>query len=309
MRGLPLSEAFYRTLGRRMIENEFPGHKHRIAVGLVGMGSECFGFDDALSRDHDWGPAFCMWLDRTDFDTIGPDLQKAYESLPSSFLGFERKTSPWGRGRTGVMEITAFYASFIGTMQPPQSFDHWLAIPESNLAACTNGKVFHDPLGRFSLIRKTIRDYYPEDIRLKKIAAKCMAAAQSGQYNYWRCIMRQSPYPAQYAMLNFCENVLGLVFLLNSRYMPFYKWAWQAASRLPGPGSRIAQAVEALIGSDDPRLKMQTIEKICALIIEALHTHGLSHCESRFLLDHGPIVHSRIKNPELRQIDIWWGGH
>ena len=57
MQGLELAEKFYDTYGRPMIRSLFPLYEGRIAAGLAGPGSECFGFDDAISRDHDFAPA------------------------------------------------------------------------------------------------------------------------------------------------------------------------------------------------------------------------------------------------------------
>ena len=56
MRGLELSRRFYEEFGREMVRKEFPEYEERIAAGLVGQGSECFGYDDEVSRDHDFGP-------------------------------------------------------------------------------------------------------------------------------------------------------------------------------------------------------------------------------------------------------------
>ncbi len=42
-----------------MIAGKFQAYESRIAVGLVGKGSDCFGFDDVLSQDHDFGTALC----------------------------------------------------------------------------------------------------------------------------------------------------------------------------------------------------------------------------------------------------------
>ncbi|MDE7250334.1 MAG: DUF4125 domain-containing protein, partial [Lachnospiraceae bacterium] len=84
--GMELCEAFYREYGIPMIRENFPQYEKMIAVGLVGEGSECFGYDDEVSRDHDFGPGFCMWLTDQVYDEIGEKLQEAYEQLPSTYM-------------------------------------------------------------------------------------------------------------------------------------------------------------------------------------------------------------------------------
>jgi hypothetical protein len=307
MKGLALSEEYYRTFGAAMIETQFPRYRDRIAVGLVGLGSECLGFDDVLSQDHDWGAGFCMWLEKSDYDAIGISLQKAYDALPG-FMGFHRKKSIWGDGRVGVLNTGDFYTSFIGLPHAPENAGKWLIIPESSLSTCTNGRVFSDPLGAFSSIRQQLLNHYPEDVRLKKIAARCMTAAQSGQYNYQRSLRRNATYPAFHALARFCEDALSLVFLLNRRYMPFYKWACMAAKSLPIMGADISEAVEALIREEKTQEKERCIEAICARLIETLIKQGLSDSPSDFLLDHGPRVHSLIRDENLKRLDMWWSG-
>ena len=71
MNGMELAERYYETYGRPMLHEKYPEYETRIAVGLVGEGSECFGFDDRISRDHDFGPAFCLWLEKKDYQEIG----------------------------------------------------------------------------------------------------------------------------------------------------------------------------------------------------------------------------------------------
>ena len=62
MKGLELSEAFYETFGKPMLEEQFPELLPSLAVGLFGSGSECFGYDDDISQDHDFEPGFCIFL-------------------------------------------------------------------------------------------------------------------------------------------------------------------------------------------------------------------------------------------------------
>lgn len=306
MNGLDISERYFWSHGVPLIESEFAGYHHRIAAGLVGDGSECYGFDDELSRDHDWGPGFCLWLNQQDYRAIGAALQEKLADLPATFEGVgPRHTSEWGGGRLGVLEIGAFYKRFIAFDHVPANLGEWRAIPESNLAAATNGKVFTDPLGEFSRFRDGLASFYPEDIRLKKIAARCMSIAQSGQYNYPRCSLRKEAVAAQQAEAIFASQTISLVFLLNRRYTPYYKWMHRAMKALPILGEETHYLLSALATSYGSSEKLQLIEEICANLVDALHRQGLSDSPSDFLLDHGPIVQAKIQNEGLRKVYVW----
>ena len=58
MKGLELSRSYFEEFGRPMLESQFPDLIPFLAAGLFGSGSECFGFDDLLSQDHDLSRVF-----------------------------------------------------------------------------------------------------------------------------------------------------------------------------------------------------------------------------------------------------------
>ncbi len=307
MKGLQLSEKYYAAHGIDMIEKKFPKYKDRIATGLVGEGSECFGFDDKISRDHDWGPGFCLWLTMEDYKAIGKQLQAEYEKLPQTYRGNKRLISEWGSGRVGVFETGPFYSKFIGRPEPPDSLEEWLYLPEDYLSKCTNGKVFTDPLGEFTKIRDKLLNFYPDDIRLVKIAARCMSCAQSGQYNFMRSAARKERFPLFYSEIKFCSDIISMIFLLNRRYTPFYKWMHHALQALPILGDFLYTRINDLIGTLDYKKKNEIIEHICTEVIKKFKEEGLSDSSSDFLLDHGPIIHGKIKDQNLKQRDVWLG--
>ena len=106
-----------------MLKEKFPEACEKIATGLAGPGSECFGFDDELSRDHDWGPSFCLWLADTDAETIGPRLATEYARLPSAFMGFGPRTaSPGEEHRVGPCRTWDFYQTYLGARDLPKNF-------------------------------------------------------------------------------------------------------------------------------------------------------------------------------------------
>jgi len=302
MKGLDLAEAYYGSVGLPMIRERFRAFEDRLAVGLAGPGSECFGFDDEVSRDHDWGPAFCLWLTDEDFTDIGSELQKTYLGLPLTFAGYgPRQASPGEEWRVGVCRTADFFRRFTGLDRPPRTLPEWLRIPEQNLATCTNGKVFSDPLGEFTRWRQALLDYYPEDIRLKKIASLCITIAQTGQYNFLRSLKRGEIFSASYSAVKFCADAIGLVFLLNRRYAPFYKWLHRAVRDLPLMGQELHAAVGALLNAGAPDQQADIMEAVSVILADELRRQGLSDSRSDFLLDHAPWVQANIIDERLRK--------
>ncbi len=60
MKGLELAEKYYKEFGEGMLHEQFSGVLSQIAVGLIGSGSECMGYDDEISKDHDFEPGFTI---------------------------------------------------------------------------------------------------------------------------------------------------------------------------------------------------------------------------------------------------------
>ena len=229
--GMELAKAYYNEYGKEMIHTRFSEYEERIAVGLVGEGSDCFGYDDALSTDHDFGPNFCMWLSDEAYAEIGEELQKEYEKLPIEFGGYKRVTTAMGQGRRGVLRISDFYKKYIGT-DCYEEID-FSKVEDYALAVCTNGEVFRDDEGIFSSTRERLKTGYPEHIRLLKIAQDVAGFSQCGQYNYLRMLKREDKLTAGIMLSDFLKHAMKLYHHILNVYPPHDKWLYESIKNLP----------------------------------------------------------------------------
>ena len=309
MGGLELSREFFDAYGKPMLEAQFPHLLPKLAAGLFGSGSECFGYDDEISRDHDFEPGFCIFLPGEDeVDRRSAFLlERAYAKLPKEFRGFRRQTLlPVGGARHGVLRTGEFFQAMVGAPDGLLTAAQWLTIPEEALAEAVNGELYFDNLGEVTLIRASLAEY-PADIRLKRLAGQLLLMGQAGQYNYGRCLRHGETAAAQLAAHEFVKSALSAIFLLNRRYQPYYKWSFRALRALPKLGN-LASPLETLIstpnGPENIPAKERIIEETALAVASLLREEGLSDLPGGELEAHAYAVNDRIGDGELRNMHI-----
>ena len=309
MKGLEIAKSFYEEYGKAMLSEQFPEYEGLIAVGLVGSGSECFGFDDEISRDHDFEAGFCLFI--PDEDVIDRQtafqLERAYSKLPKEYMGLKRSIlSPVGSNRHGVIRMSDFYTQKVGSANGDLTVSQWLTTPEFYLAEATNGEVFRDDCGAFTLIRNKLLNM-PEDIRLKKLAGNLLLMAQSGQYNFKRCLDHAEPAAAQLAVNEFVNSAMKTVFLLNKKYMPYYKWSFRALRGLERLGN-LADSFEFLLTSANDNETAETkyfiIEDIASMVIAELQNDEITKAVCGDLEKHAYSVNDFIKDSDIRNLNV-----
>ena len=251
-KGLTLAREYYEAYGAPMLKENFPQYLDKIATGLAGRGSDCFGYDDAVSGDHDWGPDFCLWVTEDVYAQIGTQLQDAYDSLPKEFKGYQKAPRVNGKNRRGVIIISDFYQGLVGA----KSYEEidWRQVSDSSLAAAVNGEVFCDEEGSFTAFREKLMQGYPEDIRLLKIAESAAGFAQTAQYNYSRMKRRGDELTAQMMIWQGIQKAMTLQHYIENRYPPHDKWLRRSLEET-AEGRELSFMLQQLNGMQDSQVQ------------------------------------------------------
>ena len=303
MKGLELSRRFWEELLRPALEENCPELLPKLAAGLCGAGSDCLGYDDEISRDHAFAAGCMVFVPESLPRDAVFTLSAVYDRLPREFLGCPSEhRSRQGDGRYGVKTVEGFFLSRTGSPGAPGSWRQWLSIPSGYLAEAVAGEVFFDGNGNFTRIREEIRTGMSEDVRLKKLAARAALMAQSGQYNFSRCRRHGEEYAARLAADEFVRQCLGMIFLLNRRYMPYYKWAFRALGEL-----EFLSELRDPLGSILTDPKEETIEAVSAAVIAELRRQGLTAGTWDYLEPHAYEITKHIRSAEIAALHVMEG--
>ena len=147
----------------------------------------------------------------------------------------------------------------------------------------------------------------PEDIRRKRLAGHLLMMAQSGQYNYRRCLRHGETGAAQLAAGTFADHAMSTAFLLEKRVKPYYKWSFRALRELRG-GEDLARSLEWLIstGNDETLAedKYFCMEGIASDVIEQLQEQGMTEAICGDLEKHAYSVNDGIRDAEIRNLNV-----
>ena len=286
-KGIDICRKYYDRYVRPVIDEKFPEYAGKIACGLSGEGSDAFGYDDALSRDHDWGPSVCLWITEETDAEIGEKLRKAYEELPDEMDGIKRAPYVRGKDRRGVQVISEFFGRLTGASSY-EKID-WRETMSPLLAAALNGEIWRDDEGIVTQFRKKLSAGYPEGILFKHLAECCARFSREGQYNAKRVSKRGDELTARMFVYDAAREAMKLLYLSNGRFYPHDKWLRYGLKDLEG-GETLDGLLTAMV--EDP----EKAEDVGAFLAMELYRRD-------FISDIDPYLDNQTE--ELLQKSLW----
>jgi hypothetical protein len=259
------------------LQRALPEETAQTAFGLFGYGSEAYGMDDAVSRDHHWGLRIDALMPAELLARSGEALRRvAAESLPSVFEGYPLREGHLPGAGLSLDSLEAFLTRAIGMPHLPQSDREWLQLPEEDILHIVNGEVWHDPAGQFTAVRQTFQSYYPDPVWRRRIAHWCRYFSGMGTYALQRALIRQNEFYAATAFGKAIRWGVQLAFLLDRRYFPYDKWLMAYFARLPRLYAPLAPLVEEAVRLTTPwERKLELLNAMADTLDAALVADGL----------------------------------
>ena len=266
------SRAFWEEVVRPCL-SDFP--LDQMAAGFFGYGSDVLGLDDQYSTDHHFGLRVNILLPQALMGQV-PAIEAALAALPTHWRGRELGVMYSKTRGVTVASLEHHLLSTIGLDHPPATAAEWLAIPEEDVTHVVAGEVWHDPSGRFSAVREALASYYPEPVRLRRLAHWSRYFSGMGVYALKRAILRENWL---YASTTFARSLrwgVQMAFLLDRQYYPYDKWLTVAFHRLPRMGARLAAIVDEAPRLETPwARKLELLHQMSDILDQAMVEDGL----------------------------------
>ncbi|MGV8984904.1 MAG: DUF4037 domain-containing protein [Cypionkella sp.] len=279
------SHDFWTEVAVPRLQAHFPSETARMAAGFFGYGSEVLRLDDDFSTDHHFGLRVNILLPQSLMDTKGQAIEDMLAAeLPQTWRNRELREGYTRTKGVSLASLDHHLLSTIGLNHPPQTHADWLQIPEEDITHIIAGEVWHDPSGQFSAIRTALLNYYPEPVRLRRLAHWSRYFSGMGVYALKRALLRNNTL---YASTTFARSLrwgVQMAFMLDRTYYPYDKWLTEMFHRLPRMGPRLAHIVDKA-----PLLSTPWEEKLTLL-------HEMSDILDQTMVEDGLIApHPRYK--------------
>lgn len=284
MKGLEIAQDFYTEWGKDYLEKSFPKLANRVAIGRI-FGSDVIGADDEISRDHNWGPQFTVFLSADDYAEQGEKLSEVMNAAaPNPWKGFRLDGA--GDKSVEVESIPNWIETWIGFYQQPSRNEDWDLIVkeridgginearESILYFLRHAAIWYDGSGELSGWRESLY-YYPEKIWCIRLAEELFRVWQHGEYNFvHRVAKRDDPLAKTICIGEFVDSVMRTFLLLNRDYTPYWKWLAHEFRKLE-VAKTYAPLLEELTSVNASKRQAEIILKICDEIYQTMKNSGI----------------------------------
>lgn len=309
---IDVSRDFFNEIVKPILEREFPGELAQMAFGVFGYGSEALRLDDEYSRDHHWGLRINALMPEALFQKHHTAILDAVRAnLPSTYRGHALREGYTGTGLE-LDSLEGFLGRTVGLTHAPQTYAEWLSIPEEDITHIVNGEVWYDPSARFTAIRSAYLAYYPEPVRIRRLAHWCRYYSGMGTYALKRAVLRENELYETTTFARAIKLGVQIAFLLDKQYFPYDKWLLHYFERLPRLAKPLLPPVKKAVSLSTPwSEKLELLDRMSDILDETLVADGLIPSHPKFvgsassgyrLMEHAYAELIKKSPPEIKQV-------
>lgn len=273
--GRELSRGFHADVVGPLLARAMPGLRY--ASGRLGSGSDVLGFDDAMSRDHDWGCRLTLLVDEPNRAAV-PQVRLLLErELPDSYRGFPVRFpvtwDPSGTHKVEVATVAGFAASRLGVDPTAElSVADWLVLTGQSVLEVTAGPVFADRTAELALVRARLA-WYPPDIERYVLAAGWQRLSQEMPM-VGRTAELGDEFGSRLLSTRLADDLMSLAFTLTRWWPPYPKWRGTAFRALP-LAADLADLLTAAAAAPDWQDREGALADACEFLLDAQRARGL----------------------------------
>lgn len=232
-RGLDLARGFYEDVVGPLLSMPH-------TACLIGEGSEVLGYDDAQSRDHEWGPRLQLFIDSDHVQEVqrlvAASLPPTYRDMPTVWFSLSAGEPTH---HVEISEVGSWLSEKLPSIpRDPMSTQDaatWLTLPQQHLLQLTAGAVFRDDLGDLSRLRERFA-WYPVNIWRWLIASQWQLLSTAVP-TLGRTVQIGEELGTRILTARCCHLILEMTLLQARRYRPYPKWSSRAFTELDSTGS------------------------------------------------------------------------
>lgn len=312
-----ISRDFFEQVVQPILLEHFPKETKQTAFGLFGYGSEALGLDDEYSRDHHWGVRIDALMPADVYEQKREAMLTTLAAhLPSSYQGHSLQEGHLAGAGLSPDSLPSFLKRTIGIDHVPNSYAEWLNMPEEDIIHVVNGEVWSDDSGTFSGIRNQLQNYYPEPVRLRRIAHWCRYYSGMGTYALRRALLRDNGYYANITFSRALRWGVQLAFLLDKVYCPYDKWTMAYLDKLPRMETKIRPIIdEAVALKTGWERKLELLDELSDVLDGVMVADGIIRPHPKFgvsptsgyrLMEHAYAEIVQGLSPEIQSIVPVW---
>jgi uncharacterized protein DUF4037 len=273
--GGELARRFHADVVAPLLARAMPGLGY--AAGRLGSGSDVLGFDDAMSRDHDWGCRLTLLVDEADRDAVPQIAALLERELPGSYLGHPvRFPVTWDSSRTHNVDVATVGGFATGRLgvDPAGGLPvlDWLVLTGQSVLEVIAGPVFTDRTAQLAPVRAALR-WYPPDVERYVLAAGWQRLSQEMPM-VGRSAERGDELGSRLLSARLADDLMWLAFAVSRRWPPYAKWrgtAFQSLDVAPDLSGPLAAAAAA----PDWRDRESGLAEACEVLLNAQRARGL----------------------------------